>query len=266
MIRFSIARCKPQCAHDCCEPDAAARAYLRVTRPRAGEGAACAGAASAGGLVPGLHTVCVETPRMFPAISIAETKERGRHMAGIIFINYRREASLKDAQLLHAHLGRHFPPKRLFIDVSSLNGGLNWLQELGRQVAASDMMLVLIGKGWVDALDGQGKRRLDDRNDFVRFEIAEALRRDMKILPILIDGAPRPRADELPQDIRLLIYQPGNSAAYRWLRYARGPHRRPHQRASRSAPEPRPPLLARGRGSGGATGGGDRHRSRADLR
>src|SRR6516165_3708999 len=95
--------------------------------------------------------------------------------AGKIFINYRRVESLNHAQHLKTLFDKTFGTKRVFLDVHGIDGGANWLQTLERQVAASDAMVVLIGKDWADRTDEQGKRRLDDPNDKVRFEISQAL-------------------------------------------------------------------------------------------
>jgi hypothetical protein len=133
----------------------------------------------------------------------------GAGMAGKIFINYRRGMSLKDAKHLHAYLSKHFSARRLFIDLKGLDGGQNWLIALQNQVAASGLMLALIGPGWLDLRDEKGERRLDDRNDFVRFEISEAIRRGVPIIPILIDGAEMPPAEQLPVDMKLLTYMQG---------------------------------------------------------
>ena len=127
-------------------------------------------------------------------------------MAGKIFINYRRDTGVRDAQLLHEKLKAIFSASQLFIDLEGLDGGVNWMHELQRQVAASDVMVALIGKGWLDARNKQGERRLDERNDFVRFEISEALRREIPVLPVLIDDAEMPKPDQLPQELVLLTY------------------------------------------------------------
>lgn len=66
-------------------------------------------------------------------------------------------------------------------------------------------MLVVIGKGWVDARDAAGRRRLDDPGDFVRLEVESALRRDIRVVPVLVDGASLPEAEELPETMRGLV-------------------------------------------------------------
>jgi formylglycine-generating enzyme required for sulfatase activity len=127
-------------------------------------------------------------------------------VAGKIFINYRRVESLKDAQHLKTLFDKTFGAKRVFLDVSGIDGGANWLQTLERQVAASEAMVVLIGKDWANLKDEHGNRRLDDRNDFVRFEISQALLRNLPILPVLIDGAPMPKQAQLPDNLMQLTH------------------------------------------------------------
>jgi formylglycine-generating enzyme required for sulfatase activity len=88
--------------------------------------------------------------------------------------------------------------------VHGIGGGDDWLQTLERQVAACDAMAVLIGKEWADLKDEQGNRRLDDPHDKVRFEISQALLRNLPIVPISIDGAAIPRRGQLPDNIMQL--------------------------------------------------------------
>jgi formylglycine-generating enzyme required for sulfatase activity len=122
-------------------------------------------------------------------------------MAGKIFINYRRVESSLKAQLLKAELVKAFGEKRVFLDVHGIGGGENWLQMLERQVAASAAMIVLIGKDWVNLKDEHGNRRLDDPHDKVRFEISQALLRNLPIIPVSLDLAPVPKATQLPDNL-----------------------------------------------------------------
>jgi tetratricopeptide (TPR) repeat protein len=126
-------------------------------------------------------------------------------MGGKIFINYRRGESIREAEYLYTQLQRHFPEKRLFIDRHGIEGGTDWLHVLERQIAQSAAMIVLIGKDWASAKDEHGRRRLDNDADFVRFEIADALRRNVPILPVLLDGASMPSPAELPPNLLLLV-------------------------------------------------------------
>jgi hypothetical protein len=125
-------------------------------------------------------------------------------MAGKVFINYRRAESLKDARHLASLLDKGALKGRIFIDTKGLDGAPDWLTELERQVASSDVMISLICKDWTDIRDAEGKRRIDDENDFVRFELAEAFRRKIPVVPVLVDGASMPRGDRLPPNMLLL--------------------------------------------------------------
>jgi hypothetical protein len=71
------------------------------------------------------------------------------------------------------------------------------------------VLLAIIGPNWLDARDEHGKRRLDDPKDFVRIEIAAALQRNIPVIPILLDGAPMPKAVGLPKDLKELTLRNG---------------------------------------------------------
>ena len=62
----------------------------------------------------------------------------------------------------------------------------------------------MIGPQWLDAQDADGRRRLDNENDFVRIEIRQALARKIPVVPVLLDNTPMPAANALPADIRTL--------------------------------------------------------------
>jgi formylglycine-generating enzyme required for sulfatase activity len=123
-----------------------------------------------------------------------------------IFINYRRTLNLTNAQLLQKALQHHFGRRDVFLDVSGLDGGDHWLHTLERQVDASAAMVVLIGRGWADVTDEKGSRRLDNPNDFVRFELARAFLRNIPVLPVLIDGAELPDVSRLPTNLLQLTF------------------------------------------------------------
>ena len=125
-------------------------------------------------------------------------------MPGKIFINYRRAESLKDARHLATLLDKGPFRGRIFIDLRGLDGSSDWLHELERQVAASEAMVSVICPGWAEVRDADGLRRIDSDHDFVRFELAEAFRRGIPVIPVLVDGARMPRGSELPDNLLLL--------------------------------------------------------------
>ncbi len=121
-----------------------------------------------------------------------------------IFVNYRRAESLKDARHLAALIDKGPFRGRIFIDLKGLDGAPDWLHELERQVAASDAMISVICPDWAEVRDRDGKRRIDNDKDFVRFELAEAFRRNIPVIPLLVDGARMPRDCELPDTLLYL--------------------------------------------------------------
>ena len=68
-------------------------------------------------------------------------------------------------------------------------------------VGSCVVLLAVIGVGWLTATGEDGRRRLDDPGDFVRLEIEAALARDVRVIPVLVNGAPMPRAADLPASL-----------------------------------------------------------------
>jgi hypothetical protein len=125
-------------------------------------------------------------------------------MAGTIFINYRREDSFSTSGRLHDRLAQAFGHKNIFMDVDHIPAGVDFVAHLDQQVAACNVLLVVIGASWLDAKDDAGRRRLDQPDDFVAIEIAAALARDIRVIPVLVDGATMLRADDLPDRLKPL--------------------------------------------------------------
>lgn len=121
-----------------------------------------------------------------------------------IFINYRRQDSEGYVGRLYDHLVRHFPPDDVFMDVDSIEPGADFVQVLEDAVAACDVLLAIIGPQWVSIADSDGQRRLTQWNDFVRIEIASALKQGKKVIPVLVGQARMPAPTDLPEDILLL--------------------------------------------------------------
>lgn len=82
--------------------------------------------------------------------------------------------------------------------------GVDFATHLNDQVAACDVMLVVIGPNWLRAKDKAGQRRLHQPDDFVAIEIMAALTRNIRVIPVLIEGARMPQASELPDALKPL--------------------------------------------------------------
>ena len=92
--------------------------------------------------------------------------------------------------------------------------GVDFRQHIDRMVADCDVVLVVIGRRWVDAVDEHGQRRLDQAGDFVRLEVEAALRREIPVVPLLVDGATIPQPSQLPESLADLAYRNGTQVRH----------------------------------------------------
>jgi hypothetical protein len=90
------------------------------------------------------------------------------------------------------------------MDVDSIEAGVDFRRVISDAVNACGVVVVLIGPQWATLADEEGRRRLDDPDDYVRFEIRTALRRGVRVIPVLVEGARPVRQQELPPDLRRL--------------------------------------------------------------
>lgn len=122
-------------------------------------------------------------------------------MAGI-FVSYRKEDEPYGAAFLDAVLSHEFGSDVVFRASRSIKPGEDFESRIFQAIRRSAVLLVVIGPNWL-ARDANGRRRLDDPQDFVRREIAEALRNDVPVVPVLMN-ADRLAAADLPEDIRAM--------------------------------------------------------------
>jgi hypothetical protein len=125
-------------------------------------------------------------------------------MKSKIFISYRRDDSAGYAGRLYDRLRQHFGRDSIFMDVDTIEPGVDFAEVIERSIGSCDVFITLIGTRWVTATDDTGKRRLDDPDDYVRLEIVSALERNIRVIPVLVNGAPVPALHELPDDLKPL--------------------------------------------------------------
>jgi hypothetical protein len=121
-----------------------------------------------------------------------------------VFISYRRRDTSGYAAWIYERLAKACGAHRIFIDVDSLPLGVDFGDRLELALAGAEIALILIGPRWLDATDEDGRRRLEDPNDFVRVEVAAALRSKCRVVPVLVDGAGMPKEDHLPTELLAL--------------------------------------------------------------
>lgn len=90
------------------------------------------------------------------------------------------------------------------MDVEDIPPGVDFERFIGDAVARCDLLIALIGPQWLNAHDRTGQRRLDLADDFTRLEVESALKRDIRVIPVLVGGTQMPSADELPDSLRSL--------------------------------------------------------------
>jgi hypothetical protein len=136
---------------------------------------------------------------------------------GAVFISYRRGDTEGQARALSNELEEIIGRDSVFMDVDSIGLGRDFREVLEERLQSCDQMLVLIGPEWLDAKDAAGSRRLDQMSDFVRQEIATALKRKVPVTPVLVQGAQMPAAEQLPEDLKDLAFRNGFELSHtRW--------------------------------------------------
>jgi hypothetical protein len=128
-------------------------------------------------------------------------------MGRAIFISYRRDDSEGEAGRLFDDLVRAFGDDSVFMDVAGINPGIDFRKAIDDNVATCGVLLAMIGPQWATIGNSAGTRRLDDENDFVRLEIASALKRDVPVIPVLVHEAKMPGPDQLPANLKDLAFR-----------------------------------------------------------
>jgi hypothetical protein len=136
-------------------------------------------------------------------------------MAGSIFISYRRDDVPGDARGIYDGLVRRFGKANVFMDVDKLLAGQRFDRELDKALARCAVFIAVIGPRWMDLLSA---RTTSGARDYVREEIATALKRGIVVVPVRAGQEGRmlalPRADDLPQDIRDLVLHQKHDVAH----------------------------------------------------
>lgn len=122
----------------------------------------------------------------------------GSRAQGGVFISYRRSESAYASGWLFDRLAARFGVERVFKDVDGIQPGDDFVQVIDAALGSCSVVLAVIGPLWSTVADDTGRRRLDDPHDFVAQEIAAALQRGIRLVPVLVDGAGMPSAADLP--------------------------------------------------------------------
>ena len=117
-----------------------------------------------------------------------------------IFISYRRSDSAGYAHALATRLVQQFGSASVFMDVDSLEPGVDFVETIGNSLSSCKILISLIGNNWIGPQE-EGQPRIIGYSDYVRIEVADALERGIRVIPVLVDDAVMPRAVDLPDDL-----------------------------------------------------------------
>lgn len=125
-----------------------------------------------------------------------------------IFMSYRRADTAAYTGRIYDRLVDAFGERHLFKDVEDIPAGEDFRSVLDKALTAADVVLVIMGPQWVMITDDEGKRRLNDPNDFVRIEVETALKRkDVLVIPVMVNNATMPDPAALPPSLKDLSYR-----------------------------------------------------------
>jgi len=132
------------------------------------------------------------------------TMNAGELAPDTIFISYRRDEAAYAAGWLHERMRRTWPGDGIFFDVDSIRAGLDFPERIGIALDRAHVVLVCVGPQWLSMEGADGRRRLDDPEDFVRREVEHGLARsargECEVIPVFLDGL---------QGFRSVAGQPG---------------------------------------------------------
>jgi serine/threonine protein kinase len=124
-----------------------------------------------------------------------------------IFICYRRGDSADITGRIYDWLLRQFGEAALFKDVDSIPYGMDFRAEIDNAISTCTAVLAIVGPRWLAKSGRQKQRDIDNPSDYVRIELASALRRQIPIIPVLVAGESMPSPDTLPDDLREFSYR-----------------------------------------------------------
>ena len=128
-----------------------------------------------------------------------------------VFLSYRREESAHVAGRIYDHLEREFGAGHVFFDVEGIPIGGDFRAHIRTALIESRALVVVIGQRWA-ARFRQSARWFSWRAvrtvDYMRIEIELALDHNVRIIPLLVDGAHMPSAGQIPDKIsQICFYQ-----------------------------------------------------------
>ena len=119
-----------------------------------------------------------------------------------LFLSYRRNDSADVTGRLFDALTDRFGHKRVFRDLNSTPYGVDYVSEISSVLKDCKIFLAIIGRDWLGADAKTGDRRIDEPNDYVKFEVSTALKLQKAVIPVTVNNAPMPVAEDLPAELK----------------------------------------------------------------
>ena len=122
-----------------------------------------------------------------------------------IFIGYRRDDTGDSVGRIYDKLCERFGKDHVYKDVDKTPIGKDFGAHILGVLPTCRVFLAIIGKQWLDMRTPDGKRRIDDPQDWVRIELETALKTPgLQVVPVLINDAIIPAEKDLPEPLRPL--------------------------------------------------------------
>jgi TIR domain len=118
-----------------------------------------------------------------------------------IAISYRRIDSSAIAGRIADRLAARYGREAIFFDVESVPLGTDFRKFIQDAWSEAKVLIVVVGPRWLGDRSEE-TTRIHKRNDVVRIEVETALKHDIPIIPVLVDGATMPSSGELPKSLR----------------------------------------------------------------
>jgi CHASE2 domain-containing sensor protein len=145
---------------------------------------------------------CIRTSCRCPQAGRKEETSCSGEMSPRIFISYRRDDAGKSTWRLYDWLERQFGAGNVFFDREAITPGAQFPRVLDERLAASDVLIAVVGTRWAGIAGASGRLRLFEAGDYVAHELASALAAGHKVIPVLVDGATMPPEADLPPRLR----------------------------------------------------------------
>jgi hypothetical protein len=104
--------------------------------------------------------------------------------------------------------------ENIFFDVSNIEPGEDFVSRISEIVATCDVLVAIIGPHWVSITDASGIRRIDSPFDLIHIEVGAALERNIRVIPMLVDGAAMPEEHQLPPRLAPLVRRNAHDVSF----------------------------------------------------